>query len=93
MPKIVSVPTIDEFRPVVLRVLNDGQARPVKEIAHLAADYLKLPEEVTSQILPSGNQSRVTNLVNWACSSFFVRRLGYTSKTWLVSDYRRWTYR
>lgn len=70
MPKIASVPTIDEFRPVVLRVLNDGQAKPVKEIARLAAEYLKIPEEVTSQMLPSGNQSRVTNRVNWACSSF-----------------------
>ncbi len=75
MPKIASVPTIDEFRPVVLRVLNDGQARPVKEIARLAAEYLKIPEEVTSQMLPSGNQSRVTNLVNWACSSFLFAGL------------------
>ena len=44
-----NTPTIDQFRPVVLRVLSDGQERSIREIYQLAADYLRLSEGVRAE--------------------------------------------
>lgn len=60
-------PTIDEFRPVVLRVLSDGQTRRVRDVCELVADHLKLTEEAKSETIASG-QLRYVNRINWACS-------------------------
>lgn len=62
------VPTIDEFRPVVLRVLADGVPRRSSEIRELAADAAGLSEAARSQLLASG-QRRYYNRVGWACSA------------------------
>ncbi|WP_288783927.1 hypothetical protein [uncultured Cutibacterium sp.] len=39
-------PTIDQFRPVVLRVLADGQTRRVRDVCELVADHMGLTAEV-----------------------------------------------
>lgn len=61
------VPTIDDLRPVVLRVLSDGQERQVQEVCDLVAEHLELSAEARSQRIPSG-QKRYVNRTNWACS-------------------------
>lgn len=62
-----NTPTIDQFRPVVLRILNDGQELAVREIWDLVADHMKLSDEVRAEVIPSG-QPRYVNRINWACS-------------------------
>ncbi|MGV3103815.1 restriction endonuclease [Rothia sp. 32237D007AR] len=62
------VPTTDEFRPAVLRVLADGKILSFSELCQAAADYLKLSEAARNETLPSG-QPRYRNRMNWACSA------------------------
>ena len=67
---IENTPTIDEFRPVVLRVLQDGQVRHVREICKLVADSMGLSEQLREELIPSG-QPRYQHRINWACSGLF----------------------
>lgn len=62
-------PTIDQFRPVVLRVLADRQIRHSREISELAAKLLGLDDKTRAETIPSG-LPRYINRANWACSSF-----------------------
>lgn len=63
-----NTPTIDQFRPAVLRVLNDGVVRPVRQVCELAADHMGLSAEVRAEHIDSG-QARYVNRINWACSA------------------------
>lgn len=63
-----NTPTIDQFRPVVLRVLADGQVQNVRDIYELVADDMELTEEVRAEELQSG-QKRYVNRIGWACSA------------------------
>jgi restriction system protein len=78
------VPTIDGCRPVVLRVLTDGQERKLSEIVRLVAQDLHLSDEVVAQKVSSG-QGRLANRVGWACSAFY--------QAGLLARPRRGTYR
>ena len=62
------VPTIDDFRPVVLRVLVDGKARALGEVCELASTQAGLSQEARDQRLPSG-ELRYVNRIGWACSA------------------------
>lgn len=62
------VPRIDDFRPMVLRVLADDQPRHRQEIGDLVADLAQLGPEARSQTVPSG-QKRYLNRLNWALSA------------------------
>lgn len=64
-----SVPTIDQFRPMVLRVLSDGQERSLSAINELVAEYANLTSEQREEKIASG-QPRYANRIMWACSSF-----------------------
>ncbi|MCS4535495.1 restriction endonuclease [Corynebacterium sp. HS2168-gen11] len=64
----IQTPTTDEFRPVVLRVLNQGGVHSFNDICEMAADYLNLPQEVRDEKIPSG-MYRYTYRINWVCSS------------------------
>ena len=63
------VPTIDGCRPAVLEVMADNERRPLSQIVAAVASHLELSDEVTDQLLASG-QRRLDNRVGWACSSF-----------------------
>lgn len=63
-----NTPTIDEFRPVILRVMSNGAEYPVKKIFEMVADYMDLSQEVRSERIASG-QHRYVNRINWACSA------------------------
>ncbi|WP_237200832.1 restriction endonuclease [Rothia nasimurium] len=62
------VPTTDEFRPAVLRVLSDGKTMSFAELCQTTADYLRLSPKARQELLPSG-QPRFRNRINWACSA------------------------
>lgn len=68
------VPTIDGCRPAVLRVMADGQERPLRRIVEAVAEHMGLPDDVVAQKVPSG-QGRLENRVGWATSSFFLAGL------------------
>ena len=69
-PSMDNTPTIDQFRPAVLRVLADGQVLPVRELCELVADHRGLSAEVRGEHIASG-QARYVNRINWACSGLF----------------------
>ena len=71
---IDNTPTIDQFRPVVLRVLSDGNERALREIQQLAADYMSLPDEVRAERIASGDL-RYANRIAWACSALTLAGL------------------
>lgn len=62
-----NTPTIDQFRPVVLRVLSNGEEHAVRDICEMVADHVELSQEVRSERIASG-QHRYVNRINWACS-------------------------
>lgn len=62
------VPTIDGCRPAVLRLMADGELRPLKDIVSGVAEVMELGEDVVAQKVSSG-QGRLENRVGWACSS------------------------
>lgn len=60
-------PTIDEFRPVVLRVLADGRTRRFRDVCELVAVHMCLTEEAKTERVASG-EWRYVNRIGWACS-------------------------
>lgn len=64
-----NTPTIDQFRPAVLRVLADGRERRLTELGDDVARHMCLAPEVMEETVPSG-QPRYRNRIAWACSSF-----------------------
>ncbi|MCI6207226.1 MAG: hypothetical protein MR654_10050 [Corynebacterium glucuronolyticum] len=63
-----NTPTIDEFRPVILRVLAaGGQVMPFREIHERVADEMSLDANVRAEVVSSG-QARYINRISWACS-------------------------
>lgn len=64
-----NTPTIDQFRPAVLRVLADGRERRLTELGDDVVKHMRLAPEVLEETVPSG-QPRYRNRIAWACSSF-----------------------
>ena len=79
-----NTPTIDQFRPVVLAVLADGETRGFSELCDLVADAAGLTEETRNERLDSG-QPRFMNRIGWACSAM--------TKAGLLERPKRGTYR
>ncbi|MEL4161398.1 restriction endonuclease [Corynebacterium bovis] len=61
------MPTIDEFRPVVLRVLSDGKERHFRDVVDRVARHLNLSPDERAEKTPSGSD-RYVNRLTWACS-------------------------
>lgn len=59
-----NIPTTDQFRPVVLRVLSDGRERRLTEIGDDVVKHLGLSDEVLAETIPSG-QPRYRNRIAW----------------------------
>lgn len=78
------IPTIDEFRPVVLTVLADGEDRRFGELCELVADFVGLSTQARSEKVDSGD-SRYKNRIGWACSAM--------TKAGLLERPKRGTYR
>ncbi|WP_435020594.1 restriction endonuclease [Tundrisphaera sp. TA3] len=60
---------IPDFQTVMLpllRILEDGQTRPMREVTKLVADAFQLTEEERGMMLPNGQQSIISNRVAWA---------------------------
>lgn len=60
-------PTSDDYRPVVLRVLSNGETLAFRELHEKVADAIGLDETTREELIPSG-QARYINRIAWACS-------------------------
>lgn len=60
-------PMIDQFRPVVLSVLSDGNEQQLKAVCDRVTDCIQLGSAIRSEKISSG-QSRYINRISWACS-------------------------
>ena len=87
MENQTQIPTSDQFRPAVLRVMNDGVERSFQEICTLAADLLSLSQQEREERIPSG-QPKYMNRIGWACSSFsFAGLLSRTRRAhYVITD-------
>ncbi|KAB1554248.1 restriction endonuclease [Corynebacterium sp. 319] len=63
-----NTPTIDQFRPIVLRVLSNGGEHAFKDVCQMTADHMGLSQEVRGERLASG-KIRYVNRIGWACSA------------------------
>lgn len=61
--------TINQFRPFVLRLMQDGQSRKMRQIIDKVRELAQLSDAQWAQRLPSG-QRRADNRIDWACFSF-----------------------
>lgn len=61
--------TLDEFRPFVLRLMQDGQSRHLRQIVEAVCKEARLSAEEMKERLPSG-QGRAENRIDWACFTF-----------------------
>ncbi|MGL5406286.1 MAG: restriction endonuclease [Propionibacteriaceae bacterium] len=67
-------PTIDKFRPIVLRVLADGQTRRGRDVCELVARYMSLGDDARAEMTSSG-ELRYVNRISWACSALTLAGL------------------
>lgn len=65
-----TVPSIEQFRPAVLRVLNSGNVLTLREIFSAVADETGLSDKLRAETIPSG-QPRHHNRIAWACSGLY----------------------
>ncbi|WP_256282710.1 restriction endonuclease [Brevibacterium sp. HMSC07C04] len=63
------IPSVDEFRPLVLRALADGQERGRRELNEMVSTLAGLSQDQMQETLESG-QLRYRNRIGWALSSF-----------------------
>lgn len=62
----MSVPKFFEFFEPFLKVVQDGELHPAKEVRTTIAENMHLSEVDLSEMLPSGKQTVFGNRVNWA---------------------------
>lgn len=81
-------PTSDDYRPVVLRVLSNGETLAFRELHEKVADSIGLDEATREELIPSG-QARYINRIAWACSGLNPGWSFKPSQTWPLRDHRR----
>jgi len=62
----MAVPSFQEMFLPWLRLLADGQAHRLAEVATHVATYFDLSDEDKSELIPSGQSSKLSNRVGWA---------------------------
>ncbi|GGK29905.1 restriction endonuclease [Pilimelia terevasa] len=67
---VSQVPKIDEFRPVVLAVVTDGQTWHIRDIREAVKQHAGLTDDQRAERMASG-ELRADNRIAWAVSSFY----------------------
>ncbi len=70
----MAVPSFTAFIPIVMKILEKGEIRTVREIRSAAADMLALSPEDRAEMLPSGKQGKADNRAGWAIA--YLRKAG-----------------
>src|SRR5438552_18696003 len=68
------IPDYEACMLPVLRQLADGDVHTMKDLAQRVADSFSLSEEDRQRMLPSGQQSYISNRVGWAKS--YLKKAG-----------------
>lgn len=68
------MPNWEGFMLPTLKVMSDGQIRHKRELQPLVADEINLTDQQRNDMLPSGNQLRWLNRIDWGLS--FLTRIG-----------------
>lgn len=63
---VETIPSYEEMMPAVLKVLMDGQQKPLKQVYDDVAAFYGFSEHQRSLHLPSGKQTYVRSRVGWA---------------------------
>lgn len=62
----MAVPKYDELMKPLLKMVKDGEAYKIKDVAAMLAKQLNLSSDDLSEMLPSGRQTVFRNRVGWA---------------------------
>ncbi len=62
----MAVPKYDELMKPILKMVKDGEAYKIKDVAAMLAKQLNLSSDDLSEMLPSGRQTVFRNRVGWA---------------------------
>lgn len=62
----MAVPKYDELMKPILKMVKDGEAYKIKDVAAMLAKQLNLSSNDLSEMLPSGRQTVFRNRVGWA---------------------------
>ena len=63
---VETIPSYEEMMPAVLKVLADGQQKPLKQVYDEVAAFYSFSDHQLSLHLPSGKQTYVRTRVGWA---------------------------
>ncbi|WP_243880713.1 winged helix-turn-helix domain-containing protein [Shewanella algae] len=63
---VETIPSYEEMMPAVLKVLMDGQQKPLRQVYDDVAAFYGFSEHQRSLHLPSGKQTYVRSRVGWA---------------------------
>jgi len=75
----MAIPGFQSLMLPLLRFAADGEEHSMKDVRNAFADQLGLNDEEREELLPSGQQSRLTNRVAWAKT--YLERVGLLLKT------------
>jgi len=70
----VAIPDYETCMLPLLRQLADGELHTMKDLTHKVADVFGLSDEDRQRMLPSGQQSYISNRVGWAKS--YLKKAG-----------------
>ena len=59
----MAIPKFEEFLIVILEILSDGKEHNIKEIKERSVENFNLTDEEIKELLSSGTQSIVNNIV------------------------------
>jgi restriction system protein len=62
----MAIPTYEDLMLPMLRVLSNGQEKRARDVAEILADEFGLSKEERERLLPSGQQTFISNRVGWA---------------------------
>lgn len=62
----MAIPTYEDIMLPILRILSNGQEKRARDIAEILSDEFGLTKEERERLLPSGQQTFVSNRVGWA---------------------------
>lgn len=63
---VATIPSYEEMMPTVLKVLSNGQQKPLKQVYDDVAVLYGFSEEQLALHLPSGKQTYIRSRVGWA---------------------------
>jgi restriction system protein len=81
----MAIPTYEDIMLPILRILSNGEEKRARDVAEILGDEFGLSKEERERLLPSGQQTFISNRVGWART--------HLSKAGLLENTSRGVYR